>query len=84
MFFMLKLNKMIRKPLKTNLQILIYNLYWNTKVIKRLKNELALSQNDDEIYLINGSISEYKQYRISFLREKNIEIEKVKKNYSYK
>lgn len=70
---------MIRKPLKTNLQFLIYNLHWNRKVIKRLKNELAHSKNDDEIYLINGNLSECKQDRINFLREKNIEIKKIKK-----
>ena len=68
---------MIRKPLKTNLQLLIYQLYWNTKVIKRLKNELALS--NDDIYLINGNLSECKQDRIIFLREKNIEIKKNRK-----
>jgi hypothetical protein len=70
---------MIRKPLKTNLQLLIYQLYWNTKVIKRLKNELALSNDDDDIYLINGNLSECKQDRIIFLREKNIEIKKNRK-----
>ena len=67
---------MIRKPLKTNLQSLIYSLHWNRKVIKKLKNELALSKNDDEIYLINGNLSECKYDRILFLREKNIEIKK--------
>ncbi len=41
---------MIRKPLKTNLQSLIYSLHWNRKVIKKLKNELALSKDNDEIY----------------------------------
>lgn len=70
---------MIRKPLKTNLQSLIYSLHWNRKVIKKLKNELALSKNDDEIYLINGNLSEYKYHRILFLREKNIEIKKNRK-----
>jgi hypothetical protein len=72
---------MIRKPLKTNFQLLIYQLYWNTKVIKRLKNELALSNDDDDIYLINGNLSECKQDRITLLREKNIEIKKKKKGY---
>ena len=70
---------MIRKPLKTNLQSLIYSLHWNRKVIKKLKNELALSKNDDEIYLINGNLSECKYDRILFLREKNIEIKKNRK-----
>lgn len=70
---------MIRKPLKTNLQILIYNLYWNTKVIKNLKKDLVFAK-DDEFCFIKKSLIEYKQYRISFLREKNIEIKKVKKN----
>ena len=70
---------MIRKPLRTNLQSLIYSLHWNRIVIKRLKNELALSKNDDDIYLINGNLSECKQDRIIFLREKNIEIKKNRK-----
>ena len=70
---------MIRKPLRTNLQSLIYSLHWNRIVLKRLKNELALSKNDDDIYLINGNLSECKYHRICFLREKNIEIKKNSK-----
>ena len=70
---------MIRKPLRTNLQSLIYSLHWNRIVIKRLKNELALSKNDDDIYLINRNLSECKDHRICFLREKNIEIKKNSK-----
>lgn len=69
---------MIRKPLKTNLQLLIYDLYWNTKIIKKLKKDLVLTKDDDEIYLINGNLSECKQDRVFFLRKIN-SLKKYKK-----
>ncbi len=62
---------MARKPFKTELQSLIYNLFWCNRNIKNLRQELLNSKDEAELFLLNSNLQEYKYRKTYFLRELN-------------